>query len=232
MYSHAMGFTSEMEEYEIVGIFRQNNAWENVDDPYGFTPNTIFVPKGSISGDARTGTKGIFYTLVLHNGKMEELQKLQNEAGYPDLFLCFDRGYSDIVEALSAYEGVSEKAFYIGIAGCAVIMLLFLVLFPLQQGRNLAIMSSLGAPRGKRIGFVVGSSLGILLPGVAIGGTAGALLWKQVAAKLMESVNVLIPMNADTVVLSVSISVALLVTMLLAVTLIAIAISGDKGLSK
>lgn len=232
MYSHAMGFTSEMEEYEIVGIYRQNNAWENVDDPYGFTPNTIFVPKDSISGDARTGTKGIFYTLVLHNGKMEELQELQNEAGYPDLFLCFDQGYSDIVEALDAYEGVSQKAFYIGIAGCAVIMLLFLVLFPLQQGRNLSIMSSLGAPRSKRIGFIVGSSFGILLPGVVISGTAGALLWKQVAAKLMESVNVLIPMNADTVVLSVSISAALLAAMLLAVTLIAIPMSSDKGLMK
>lgn len=117
-YSHIMGLTSEMEEFTIVGLYRQINAWENTDDPYGFTPNTIFVPKGSITGDARTGTKGIFYSLVLHNGKMQELQKLQNEAGYPDFFLCFDQGYSKIVKALDAYEGVSQKVVYIGAASC------------------------------------------------------------------------------------------------------------------
>ena len=231
-YSHAMGFTSEMEEYEIVGLYRQINAWEKTDDPYGFTPNTIFVPKGSITGDARTGRRGIFYSLVLHNGKMQELQKLQNQAGYPDLFLCFDQGYSKIVKALDAYEGVSQKAFYIGAASCGVILLLFLALFPLQQGKNLSIMCSLGAPRGKRIGFVVGSSLGILLPGTLLGGTAGALLWKKVATTLMESVNVTIPMSANTLVLSLSLSAALLLVSLALVTLLAVCISGDKGLSK
>lgn len=232
LYSPAKGFTSEAEEYTVVGIYRQNNAWENTDDPYGFTPNTIFVPKGSITGDVRTGSKGIFYSIVLHNGKMEELQKLQNEAGYPDLFLCFDQGYTEIAEALDAYEGVSQKAFYIGIAGCAVILILFLVLFPLQQGKNLDIMCSLGAPRGKRIGFILGSSLGILLPGALLGGTAGALLWKKVAEKLMESVHVTIPMSADTVLLSVSLTGSLLLGMLILVTFLALIVSGEKGLIK
>lgn len=231
-YSHVMGFTSEPEEYTIVGLYRQNNAWENKNDPYGFTPNLIFVPKGSISGDARTDDRGILYTLVLHNGKMEALQKLQNEAGYPDLFLCFDQGYTEIAEALDAYEGVSQKAFYVGLAGCAVILILFFVLFPLQQGQNLAIMCSLGAPRGKRIGFILGSSLGILLPGALLGGTAGALLWKKAAEKLMESVHVTIPMSADTVLLSVSLTGILLLGMLILVTFLALIVSGEKGLIK
>lgn len=231
-YSHILGFSSEPEEYTIVGLYRQNNAWENTDDPYGFTPNTIFVPKGSITGDARTGSKGIFYSIVLHNGKIKELQKLQNEAGYPDLFLCFDQGYTEIAEALDAYEGVSQKAFYVGLAGCAVILILFLVLFPLQQGKNLDIMCSLGAPRGKRIGFILGSSLGIFLPGAVLGGTAGALLWKKAAEKLMESVHVTIPMSADTVLLSVSLTGILLLGMLILVALLALIVSGEKGLIK
>lgn len=50
VYSRAMGFTSNMESYTIVGLYRQTNAWQNQADPYGMTPNTIFVvySQGSI----------------------------------------------------------------------------------------------------------------------------------------------------------------------------------------
>lgn len=232
IYSRALGFTSEMETYTIVGIYRQSNAWQNREDSYGFTPNTIFVPKGSISGDVRTGTQGIFYTLVLGNGKMKEFQTLQEEAGYPNLFICLDQGYTEIVAGLDAYEGVSSNVLKIGTAGCIAITILFLILFPCQQGRTLAIMSSLGASKGKRIIHIVVSTLAVLLPGAVLGGLVGLLLWERVAETLMESVNVQIPLDANMIILAPSLTLVLLAVMFVVILLVAVFVSGNKGLMR
>ena len=232
IYSRALGFTSERGTYTIVGIYRQSNAWQNREDSYGFTPNTIFVPKGSISGDVRTGTQGIFYTLVLGNGKMKEFQSLQEEAGYPNLFICLDQGYTEIVAGLDAYEGVSSNALKIGTVGCVVIMILFLLLFPCQQGKTLATMSSLGVSRGKRIFHIVISSVCLFIPGTALGGLAGLLLWERVAATLMESVNVQLPLDANMTVLVPCLTAGVSVMTAIAILLVAVIVSGNKGLMR
>lgn len=229
VYSRAMGFTSEMESYRIVGLYRQNNAWQNHGDSYGITPNTIFVPKSSITGEALVGKSGIFYTMVLQNGMLNAFRQYQEDAGYPDLFVCMDQGYGEIVEGLDAYEGVSSNALIIGIAGCTVIMLLFLLLFSAQHGKALARMSTLGAPRGKQILFVLLSAVFILIPGSAMGGLAGALLWERAAETLMESVNVQIPLEANMSVLAPAMAVGVTALMTVITLLISVLVSGPKG---
>ena len=179
IYSDEMGFTSDVEEYTIVGIYRQNNAWENQDDFYGLTPNVVFVPKGSISGDFRWGDHGILYTLVLHNGKMTEFQELQTQAGYPELFICMDGGYTEIASGLDTYEGVAAKALYMGVV------------------------------------------LGVL---------TGALLWKQVAAVLMGTMHVQIPMEANMAVLAPCLAAGLVAAMAVLVLALAAGMSGSKGM--
>lgn len=230
IYSDEMGFTSDVEEYTIVGIYRQNNAWENLDDVYGLTPNVVFVPKGSISGDFRLGNQGIFYTLVLHNGKMTEFQELQTQAGYPELFICMDGGYTEIASGLDTYEGVAAKALYIGAGGGAVILLLFLVLCPLQQRKNLFLMGSLGTSPGGKIRHIFVSTMALLVPGVVLGVLTGALLWKQVAAVLMGTMHVQIPMEANMAVLAPCLAAGLLAVMAVLVLLLASAMSGSKGM--
>ena len=230
IYSDVTGFTSQMEEYTIVGIYRQNNAWENQDDVYGLTPNVIFVPKGSISGDFRLGNQGIFYTLVLHNGKMKEFQKLQTQAGYPDLFICMDGGYTEIASGLDTYEGVAAKALYIGAGGSAVILLLFLVLCPLQQRKNLFLMGSLGTSPGGKIRHIFVSTMALMVPGVVLGVLTGALLWKQVATVLMGTMHVQIPMEANMAVLAPCLAAGLVAAMAVLVLTLAAAMSGSKGM--
>lgn len=230
IYSDVTGFTSQMEEYTIVGIYRQNNAWENQDDVYGLTPNVIFVPKGSISGDFRLGNQGIFYTLVLHNGKMTEFQELQTQAGYPDLFICMDGGYTEIASGLDTYEGVAAKALYIGAGGSAVILLLFLVLCPLQQRKNLFLMGSLGTSPGVKIRHIFVSTMALMVPGVVLGVLTGALLWKQVATVLMGTMHVQIPMEANMAVLAPCLAAGLVAAMAVLVLTLAAAMSGSKGM--
>lgn len=82
---------------------------------------------------------------ALPDGKLEEFKTLMEETGFPDLFVCYDQGYSEFMASLDAYEEVSEKTLYIGLAGFSVVMLLFLFLYPAQQKRALRLMGALGA---------------------------------------------------------------------------------------
>lgn len=230
IYSHNMGFTSEPETYTIVGLYRQKDAWQNREDAYGITPNVIFVPKGSISGDKLTRDSGIYYTLVLHNGKMEAFQTLQKEAGYPDMFICYDQGYMDIVNSLDAYEGISQQVFYIGMAAYAAVMLLFILLFPLRQKGVLATMGSLGASRIRKINHLILSSIGILIPGSIAGAVIGALAWEKVAAELMASVNVSIPLEADMLVTAPLVALAQLFAAVIAILIVSLLITGSKNM--
>ncbi len=230
IYSDAQGFTSEMETYTIVGLYRQEDAWQNQDDPYGFTPNTIFIPQTTVNDRVLPYSNGSYSALIIQNGKKAEFEKMQEDAGYPGLYVCMDQGYGEIVEGLDAYGKVSSNALKIGIVGCLVIVVLFLILFPLQQGKTLAIMSTLGASRGKRILHIVVSSFCLLIPGAAIGGFAGTLLWEQVAATLMESINVQIPLEADMSILAPNLTFGTFAVMTVAIFLVAVMVSGNKGL--
>lgn len=232
VYSRALGFTSDMESYTIVGLYRQNNAWQNHYDPYGITPNTIFVPKASITGTALVGKSGIFYTMVLHNGMLDTFRQYQESAGYPDLFICMDQGYGEILAGLDAYEGISSNALRIGTAGCLAIMALFLLLFPFQQSKTMATMGSLGASRGKRIQHIAVAAVCLLIPGSVIGSFVGSLLWEHLAARLMASVNVQIPLESNMALLIPALTAAMLILTGIAILLVSVAVSGNKGLMR
>ena len=175
---------------------------------------------------------GVYYSMLLQNGKKEEFEQLQEEAGYPDLYICIDQGYSQIVSALEEYQSVSAGALWIGVAAAGAVMALFLILFSLQQGRTVGLMNAIGAHRRERIRYIFGSSACILVPGAALGGICGGLAWKQVTARLMESVSVAIPLEANTMVMSVAFVAVFLILALAALLAAALALTGEKGLKK
>ena len=232
LYSEAVGFTSEMETYTIVGLYRQEDAWEDSYDSYGLTPNTVFVPKSSVTAEMQIRDKGIYSTLILQNGKMDEFKELLAEDDHSNWFVCYDQGYSEFVASLDAYEEVSEKALYIGIAAYTVLMLLFVFLFPVMQRKMLITMLSFGAPRGKRIEHICVSAAAILLPGTVLGAFAGSKLWTQVAARLMQSLNIEIPLEANMPVIAPTLAAAHLLLMMLVVLFTAILLSGSSGAMK
>ena len=55
IYSDVTGFTSQMEEYTIVGIYRQNNAWENQDDVWALPPRWRNTPSWESTGRITPG---------------------------------------------------------------------------------------------------------------------------------------------------------------------------------
>ena len=231
-YSETLGFSSEMETYAIVGLYRQEDAWQNAYDAYGFTPNTIFIPKTSVAAKMEIRDKGLYYTLVLENGKLEEFKALMEEAGLPDLFICYDQGYSEFMASLDAYEEVSQKAFYIGFAAFVVIVLLFLLLYPAQQKRSLMLMGTLGASAWGRFTHTFISILCALIPGAALGGYVGSKLWTRIAAALMEWINIEIALESDMTAIAPKLTAASLAVVTLAALIVSAALCRNRGLMK
>lgn len=226
-YSRYLGL-GESETYTIVGFYRHENPW-NENSDYGITPNTILIPQNATDQETVSlEGAGIYRSYVLENGAAEEFRKLTEEAGYPALFIYYDQGYSEIKAGLDAYTGVSSRALYVGIGAYAVMLVLFILLYPLRQRENLSTMRSLGAGPADRFRHVVLSALGLLVPGTVLGCAAGLLLWDTLSAELMESVSVTVPLVSDGTGMVLTAAIQLL-TALIIVCITALTMAKEKG---
>lgn len=170
-YSHVQGFETESEEYEIIGLYRQTNEWS--DDIYAFTPNTIFVPAAAVSCEKRQYESGIFQTMVLRNGTVPDMEEILVQAGYPELLVCYDQGYSNIKEQLEEYFSVSLVVLLAGLGAWMILFFLFLLLYPLSQRKSVVRMWHLGATPSQVMAHVVVSSMDVAVPGCVLGGLLG-----------------------------------------------------------
>lgn len=231
-YTRYTPFAGEAEAYEIVGIYRQQNAWRDVaDNIYSFTPNTVFTPKNSVPSDMAYGNQCFFRTVVLENGAIDDFRTLAAGAGYPMLFRFYDGGYTDISQGLFNYQEAAQRAAQIGIVVYGILLALFLLLFPGGQQKTLATMRGLGAGRRRGIAQVVVSCAGLLVPGTVIGITAGCLLWKRATQIFSKDAAIAASMDLDLGMLAVIAVVQLAVALVLTV-LLAIPLTGDPGISK
>ncbi len=173
---------AETETYKVVGLYRDSSEWVYTSgDIYSFTPNTIFVPKSSVTGSMDYSDQGMFRTYVLKNGTINELQKEVALAGFDGLFTYYDQGYEIISQNLFAYDEVAKQALAVGVSSSLVIAAIYFILFPLQQKHNVSIMYSLGAERKRRMAYILGSNLCILLPGTILGCLLSIGSWKYVS---------------------------------------------------
>lgn len=220
------------EPYTIVGLYEQTEPWGDVDyDFYAFTPNTIFVPESSVSCGTVYPNRGQFRTLVVRSDSLRELQLLTVEDNMDDIFYYYDNGYSAVASTLSDYRQAAELLLPIGLVVYAIVILLFLFLFPGRQGKDLAMMSSFGAQNRRRVWHVVVSCLGIVIPGTAIGTGVGLLLWQRVSAELQAWVDTVVVVELDPLSLWAVAAVQVVVVALLT-AILAVPMSGRANLMK
>lgn len=178
-YSLAQGFSTDSEVFEIVGLYRQKNQWEQ--GTYCFTPNTIFVPKSVVSAGAISICGGIYTSVILENGMTSQLELLAAEHGFEELFACYDQGYSHIKTSLQSYYEVGPVVLRAGLALWIGIILLYLFLFPLQLRPDLNRMWELGMPPTKIRQHIFASSAAVLIPGTGLGFIMAVLLFDRMA---------------------------------------------------
>ena len=138
------GFRQET-EYTIIGLYRQSNEW--VTTPTSFTPNSVFVPEKSVTCRTVTGSCGVWSSLILQNGTIDQMEARLEEHGLGGTVTYYDQGYSDIVESLNGYTRVSRTVLLVGLALWAVILAAYCVLLPMQEGKTALRMWTLGAKR-------------------------------------------------------------------------------------
>ena len=138
------GFRQET-EYTIIGLYRQSSEW--VTSPTSFTPNSVFVPEKSVTCQTVTGSCGVWSSLVLQNGTIDQMEARLAENGLGGTVTYYDQGYSDIVESLDGYTRVSRTVLLVGLALWTVVLAAYCVLLPMQEGKTALRMWTLGAKR-------------------------------------------------------------------------------------
>ena len=138
------GFRQET-EYTIIGLYRQSSEW--VTTPTSFTPNSVFVPEKSVNCQTVTGSCGVWSSLILQNGTIDQMEARLKENGLGGTVTYYDQGYSNIVESLDGYTRVSRTVLCVGLALWAVILAAYCVLLPMQESKIALRMWILGAKR-------------------------------------------------------------------------------------
>ncbi len=173
------------QEYTIVGLYQQKYDFYNMEDNlYSITPNTILVPKGGVTVEMQYTEQGLWGALELYNGSVDAFNTLLDEAGYSLLYVCYDQGYSIVKENLQNYDAIAGRAVIIGLTVYGIILVLYLALFPTQQGDAVYRMGTMGTPWHHKMGYILTSGLGILLPGTVLGAACSLLLWDWVVNAL------------------------------------------------
>ena len=202
------------EEFTVVGLYRISAEW--ADNSYGFTPNTILIPKGAqmegaygdyseayktysvtdINGVESTytdtaiceGTYGIYFSIKLKNGKVSEFEDLMAaDERFRGEFLTVDQGFGKAMESLAKVGTSTGKLLGICIAGWALLLLLFILLYQGNQRKNLGIMRSLGASPKTAGDYLWKSGLTVAAVGIAIGTAVSFAVIQVVQSRLLEN---------------------------------------------
>ena len=208
------------EEYTIVGLYSREFAWQGNTSMYSFTVNTVFTPKNSMDVPMQYGETGVFLSLVIHNGALDDFEALAARDGHDGLFQTTDQGYETVKKNLHDYASLAKQAAVIGAAVYLVVMLLFLLLFPAMQGNTLKTMGTMGATWLEKLQYMMAVNWGMLIPGTVLGGALGAALWMKVTEFLLQSARVTLDLQMQPAAL-----VAIAGGQLLLTTAISFAIS-------
>ena len=164
-YLPDQGFRQET-EYTIIGLYRQSNEW--VTTPTSFTPNSVFVPEKSVTCQTVYGNYGVWSSLVLQNGTIDQMEARLEENDLGGTVTYYDQGYSDIVESLDGYTRVSRTVLWVGLALWVVVLAAYCVLFPLQEGKTALRMWTLGTVKRDITGSIWLSSAAVAVIGTVI----------------------------------------------------------------
>lgn len=223
---------AETERYTIVGLYSSERLWPDVarESEYSFSANTVFVPKSSVQMPMEESDSIVFNSVVLHNGKVAEFKQLAKKAGFMDRFRYLDQDYSKIAENFHDYEELSRQALQVGVAIYGILLLLYLLLYPVSQRKGVRTMQSLGCTYAKRFAHVMSASLATLVPAAVAGILLGLLLWDKVISALQTSAEFVMEMQLqpDTLVMIAAAQFALALILNL---LVALFVAAPRGMS-
>ena len=222
----------ETAEYTVVGFWKGPETWPDIGlNEFSLSPNTVIVPKNSVQADWEQPNSVLYTTTVLYNGQMEQFRCLAKQAYFYTEYTCFDQGYTELVGNFEDYEEMATQMLIVGAVIYAVILLLFLLLYPGAQGKVVWAMESLGVPRWKRFGHVMNFAIGIVFPATLLGGGLGMALWQTVVDALQATAKTGVALELEPDML-ITLALAQLALVLLLTAVQAVILSAPRGISK
>ncbi len=167
-------------EYTIIGFY---HAVEWQIGPFCFSPNTIFIPKGSMPCKGQAELRCID-SLSLKNGQETTFWEMVNDLGLPrELYKVYDNGYGDYSESLAAMKADSQFVFLACALLYIVILLAVLLLMLRSLKKDAAILRRIGSSRPYSRLYM----LGCLVPIIALAALITYGLSKLIQAPLITA---------------------------------------------
>ncbi len=185
-YSPVLGFCSDEELFEVVGIYRQKEQWGHGN--YDFTPNTVFVPKGTEKGTPYTNSFYFYSSIVLKNGSIERVEEHLKDDGMNGLLVYYDRGYTDIKPAVDEYFKVSPGILAAGIAAWLILTAAFVYVFVIQRKQDALRMTCLGAEKSAVVKHLFTGGFTVALAGIVIGAVLSLVFMERIIKVLVSSI--------------------------------------------
>ena len=205
-----LNYITQNEEFEIVGIYRQTNEWEQTS--YSVTPNTIFIPKNAQIaggfGDLSTtsqetfvaqdgneytsamvyehGSYGVFFSILLHNGYTDDFSLAMSGTEWENQFHTFDQGYDGVINSMNGVAKSAQTLLLFAVSGWVMILALYVVLYQSSQRKNLGIMRSLGAKPKQARRYLFGGGFALAAICVVVGTCLSGVLTNLINSKLLD----------------------------------------------
>ena len=166
-YLSQYGFATQEETFTVVGIYRQDQWWDSAAS-FAMTPNVVFTPSKALADCAyRSDVGGVYLSVVLENGTAQDFQQATGGQTTEGRWLVDDQNYTQVQAGVEQLQAAARILMAACVAGWVVIVLFYLVLYQGGERRNLGIMISVGAGKGRAIRYLVGS--GLILVAVSTG---------------------------------------------------------------
>ena len=138
--------------------------------------------------DVENGAYGIYLSIELENGKMEDfLLEINQDPVLQGQFHTVDMGLEKAFKSIEAMDGAADKLLVIVVLGWFFLLALYAVLYQGSQRQNLGIMRSLGASPKVARSYLFGSGMGLAAAGVAVGGCVSLVMFDIIQNKLTAS---------------------------------------------
>ena len=121
------------------------------------------------SPDGRSDVYGMYLSLELENGNVEEFQLALEQSPYSGQFYVYDQGYEAVQKDVNGLTVSVKRLLWIAIGGWVLLLIRYLLMYQSSQKKNVGIMRSLGAQPAKAAAYLAVSGILVAVVGVAVG---------------------------------------------------------------
>ncbi len=127
------------------------------------------IEYGDLLIDSNRDIYGLYLSVELQNGSVEEFQIALEDSPYSRQFFVFDQGFETVQKNLNELGFSTARLLWIALGGWVLLLLLYLLMYQSAQKRNVGVMRSLGASSGATVAYLFLSGMIVAALGILIG---------------------------------------------------------------